>query len=485
MAKKQNKLALWIKKTNFKHGTNATILIVGVITIAVLLNVLVDSFGLKADLTPNQLYSIDKKTEKVLSEMTKDVEIYGLFDETAFRKNDRDKSILEMLEKYTKYGKVSLNYVDPEKDPSLIKTLDPNDLLELAANDFVVKCGTKSKKVPYKSLYKSEFNYETFQTTITGSVAEEKFTGAIKFVTADVTPYVYFLTGHGENDLDKEYTLVKDTLINNNYTVGTLNLLTDGDIPKETEILVMASPKTDITDDERVMIEEYVINGGNLMIMVDALQEDPEFPVLQKLLQLFSLALERDQVKENDSARYLPGNQYTLVPIVADNTVNSVLNPTKFAMILPKSRSIEILKNVKDYVTIVPLLTTSNKAIGEPITEGRKEIDGPLNLAVAVDYNGGYKPAKIVVMGNANYIKDDYVYAYQQYSINAFYFFANSLFWMRNDADTIYITPKSYQMPMLSLTQQQAKTIGIVSIIGLPVIILGIGLIVFLRRRHL
>ncbi|HBN84748.1 MAG TPA: ABC transporter [Clostridiales bacterium] len=485
MANKQNKLASWIKKTNFKHGTNATILIVAVIAIAVLLNVLVDSFGIKADLTPNRLYSIHDRTVEVLSNLNKDVEIYGLFDETTFRQNDRDKSILEMLDKYGKYEHVSLIYVDPERDPALIKTLDPANVLELSANDFVVKSGEKTKKVPYNSLFKSEFNYQTFQTTITGSVAEEKFTGAVKFVTADATPYVYFLTGHGENDLTNEYTLLKDTLENNNYLVGTLNLLTDPDIPDETEILIMASPKTDITDDERVLIEDYVVNGGNLMVMVDALNEDPTFNELNKLLQLFNLAVEYDQVKENDSSRYLPGSQYTLVPIVAKNTINSALNPEKFAMILPKSRSIEILRNEKEYVTTIPLLTTSKQAIGEPISEGRNEIDGPLNLAVAVDYQGGYKPAKIVVMGNANYIKDDYIYAYQQYSINAFYFFANTLFWMRDDADTIYIAAKSYEMPKLALTQQQAKTIGIVSIIVLPVIILGIGLFVFLRRRHL
>jgi hypothetical protein len=53
----KNKFSLWIKKTNFKYGTNATILIVAVITVAVLLNVLVDSFGLKAGLNPVSFFS--------------------------------------------------------------------------------------------------------------------------------------------------------------------------------------------------------------------------------------------------------------------------------------------------------------------------------------------------------------------------------------------------------------------------------------------
>ncbi|NLY98521.1 MAG: hypothetical protein GX082_14085 [Clostridiaceae bacterium] len=481
----KNKFSLWIKKTNFKYGTNATILIVAVITVAVLLNVLVDSFGLKADLTPNKLYSLHKRTVEVLQNLQTDVEIYGLFDETKFRQNDRDKSILEMLERYAKYDHISLIYVDPERDPSLIKTLDPNNLMELRANDFVVKSGGKTKKIEYNSLYKSEFNYQTFQTVITGSQAEEKFTGAIRFVTAEKTPYIYFTTGHGEYDINSDLTVLKGTLENNNYLVGTLNLLTDPQIPEETEILIMASPKKDITDDERVLIEEYIVNGGNFMVMVDALSDDPEFTELNELLAIFNLAVQYNQVREFDTGRYLPSSQYTIVPIVADNTINSPLNPKSFTMIMPKSRSIEILKNVKDYVTTIPLLTTSNSAIGEPISSGRREVEGPLNLAVAVDFQGGYKPAKVVAMGNANYITDNYIYAYQQYSINAFYFFANVLFWMRDDADTIYIAPKSYEIAKLTLTQQQAKTIGIVSIVGLPLIILGAGFIVFLRRRHL
>ena len=39
-------------------------------------------------------------------------------------------------------------------------------------------------------------------------------------------------------------------------------MLTESQIPEETEILIMASPKKDITDDERVLIEEYIVNGG-------------------------------------------------------------------------------------------------------------------------------------------------------------------------------------------------------------------------------
>ncbi len=481
----KNNIKSWMKKTNFKYGTNATILIIAVVTVAILLNVLVDSFGVKADLTPNKLYSIDKKTIDILTALDKDVEIYGLFDEVTFKQNDRDKSILELLEKYTKYGHVTLNYIDPERDPSLIKTLDPNNQLELAANDFVVKSGSKTKKVAYKSLFNTEFNYNTFQTVITGSAAEEKFTGAIRFVTADVTPYVYFLTGHGEYELNSDFTLVKQTLENNNYLTGSLNLITEGAIPAATEILVIASPKRDISEDERLLIEEFVLNGGNLMLMVDALSDDPEMPQIQRLLQNYNLALNYDQVKENDSARHLPGNQFTLIPVVADNTINSALNPSRFTMLLPRSRSIEILKNEKEFMTIISLLYTGNKATGEPITAGNKENMGPLNLAVAVDYKGGYKPAKVVVMGNANYIRDDYVYQYQQYSINAFYFFLNTVFWMRNEADTIYIRPKNYEMPSLTLTQQQAKSIGIVAMVGMPLVILALGFVMFLRRRHL
>ena len=131
-------------------------------------------------------------------------------------------------------------------------------------------------------------------------------------------------------------------------------------------------------------------------------------------------------------------------------------------------------------------MKTSDKAEGEQIdsTKG-PNIPGPLDLAVAVDYKGGSKPAKLLVMGNGDFMSDDALEAYGQYSVNGMYFFLNSLNWMQDKKDEVVITPKTYDTPRLQISALQANIMGLVVVILLPLIILATGMVVFLRRRHL
>ena len=485
-----NKITQNIKKIlnskNLKYGSNSIILIAAVIAIAVILNMLVDLLGVKWDLTPNKLYSISDTTKELLSSLDKDVRIVGLFDETTISSGDRYNDVIQLLESYAKYPRVTVEYIDPDKHPGIIKELDPDNLKDLSFSDFVVMHNGKLKKLEYYDLFKTEFNQMTFGYDLVGTNAEQGFTGAIKYVTADVTPTVYFLEGHEENKVDSDYATLKEYLERNNYDVKSLNLYSEERVPEDAEILVIASPKKDITVSERNMIHEYIKNGGETIFMFDPLETNPEFTEFQKLLGEINISLNYDRVKENDSTRHIPNNSYSLVPNLQSNTINSSLNPSSFVMIMPESRSINILKNEKDYITVTSLLKTSDSAVGEQIDRNQgADIEGPLELAVAVEYVGGFDPAKILVMGNASFMTDSAISRYQNYSINGMYFFLNSLMWMQDKADDFFIAPKSYEMPRLQITASQATITGIAVVVVLPLLILGTGFIVFLRRRHL
>jgi ABC-2 type transport system permease protein len=485
-----NKIINGIKRIlnskKFKYGTNSIILIAVVIAIAVVINMLVGLTGIKWDLTPNKLYSISDTTKEILSSLDKDVEIIGLFDEEKIISGDQYKEVTELLDKYTKYPHIKVKYIDPDRNPGIFKELDPDNLKGLSTSDFVVKHDNKMKKLGYYDLFRTEFNQQTFNYDIIGSNAEQGFTGAIKYVTADVTPTIYFLQGHEENKIESEYETLLQYLERNNYEVMSLNLLSEDKVPEDAEILVVASPKKDINISERNKISDYLKGGGNAIFMFDPLDTDPQFTEFEKLLADYNVSINYDRVKENDSKRHIPNNSYDLVPDLQSNSINSDLNPNSFVMIMPKSRSINILKNVKEYITVTPLLKTSDSAEGEQIDKDKGENNkGPLDLAVAVEYLGGLNPSKILVMGNGSFMSDNAIRRYQNYSINGMYFFLNSMAWMQDKKDEYLIPPKSYSMPGLEISALQAKITGIAVIVVLPLIILSAGMIVFLRRRHL
>ncbi|MDO8686254.1 MAG: GldG family protein [Clostridiales bacterium] len=486
MMNKNNPIVRFFKGKNLKYGANSFILIAVVIALAVVLNLLVGMTGLQLDLSPEKLFSIGDVTKKIVSGMTKDVVIYGLFDDGTITSGSEYSEVTQLLDQYKKYPKVTIVYVDPDKNPGIIKELDPDNLKELAKNDFVVKSGNKMKKLSYYDIFQTEFDQQSFEQYKTGSNAEQAFTGAIKYVTADKTPVIYFTEGHDENKLESDYTTVKSYLERNNYDVKTINLLSLEKIPEDTEILVVASPKKDISVDERDKIEAYFKTGGKALLMFDSLETGALLTEFQKLLLTYNLALNNDMVRENDANRHVPNVDTDLVPIVLNNSINSALDPSNFVMIMPKSRSIQILKNVKEYITTTSLMETSNQAVGEPIiTAGGNTGNGPLTLAAAVEYKGGSKPVKLLVMGNGSFMTDDAINTYQQYSINGLYFFINSLSWLQDKQEETLIAPKLYNNPQISITAAQATITGLSLVIVLPLVILGAGLFVFLRRRHL
>ena len=57
--------------------------------------------------------------------------------------------------------------------------------------------------------------------------------------------------------------------------------------------------------------------------------------------------------------------------------------------------------------------------------------------------------------------------------------------WMIDKKDEIIVPAKNYETNMITITQQQATVIGGALVIIFPLLILGTGLAVFLRRRHL
>lgn len=491
-----NKFVESVKKLlnsrSLKYGSNSVILVAAVVAIAVFINVLVSPAFLdkltgkssfKIDLTPNKLYSIGDTTKTILKGLDKDVEIFGLFDDARVKNDNSLKELTELLEKYSAYPRVKVDYVDIDKKPGFLKDIDADNVIKPEKGDFVFRSGSKIRKVSYYDLYETTFDQYSMQQYKTGTKAEQSFTGAIKYVTADMTPVVYFTEGHDEKSVDKDFTITKEFIERNNYDVKNLNLLTVDKVPEDASVLIVASPQKDLTVDERDRIKEYLRNGGNAIFMFDSLSTDVNFAGFEDVLSNFNVSINYDIVKENDKTRHFPNSQSDLLVLLESNNINTALNPAQFQMIMSKARSVKILKNDKEYISVTPLARTTSKAVGELIDKNRgQDIEGPLNLAVAVENKGWSKPSKVIVMGNSFFLQDNLL---QQGLGSGLYFFLNSLSWMQDKKDDVIIAPKNYTPQRLDINAMQANVTSILVVIVLPLLILGAGTFVWIRRRHL
>ncbi|HEY0751061.1 MAG TPA: gliding motility-associated ABC transporter substrate-binding protein GldG, partial [Chitinophagaceae bacterium] len=99
------------------------------------------------------------------------------------------------------------------------------------------------------------------------ATVEYKFASAIQKVTQQEKPVVAYALGHGEawgfNIDDAVRTLISE------YTFDTINLKQVPYIPAQINALIILKPTQPFSDAEKLKIDQYVMNGGKVMWMID------------------------------------------------------------------------------------------------------------------------------------------------------------------------------------------------------------------------
>jgi ABC-2 type transport system permease protein len=104
--------------------------------------------------------------------------------------------------------------------------------------------------------------YNTVEATL-----EYKFASAIEKIISDERPVVAYALGHGEmwgyNVDDAVKTLISD------YHFDTINIKTAPNIPPGINALVILKPTLPFSDEDKLKIDQYVMNGGKIFWMID------------------------------------------------------------------------------------------------------------------------------------------------------------------------------------------------------------------------
>ena len=468
-------------KRSLKYGSNSLILTAIVVAIAVVINLLVGMGDLKWDLTADKLYSLSNESKIILKDIKKEVTIYGLFDDGMIPGGTEYKDLINLLGEYKSFG-IKVTYVDPDKDPGTITTLDKDKTKGIVKGDFVVKSGNKVKKLNAQELYgQVDPQYPQYGRLYK---AEPLITGAIKFVTADVTPIAYFVEGHSESSLTSELTQVKAALENNNLEVKSLSLLSEGKIPADCKLLVFASPKKDLSESEKIKVDAYLKTKGKAVFLFDAVETSDKFVNFEDVLANFNIGINYDKVKEMDTNRHLPSDEYAILALLEQNEINKAFNASDYPVFFPDSRSLSILKNAKEWLKTTTLIKTSEKAISSSIVDQGATAQGPFDLAIASEISGS---SKVLAFGNGTFLTDAALSSqYSTYFSNgANYFLSTVVNWMQDKTDETTVDSKLVSTKTLTTTAGQTQIITIVLVGVLPILIIGYGLIVWSRRRHL
>ena len=469
-----------INKKTLKNGSYSVVLSVIFVVIIVVVNLIVDAFPstyTELDVSDQQLFSIGDQTKDFLKELDKDVTIYQIA-----QSGSEDEVVSKLLKKYEEASDhIKVETKDPVVNPKFTSEYTDE---EVSSNSLIVVCGDRSKIVDYNNIYESSMDYTTYSYTTSGFDGEGQITSAISYVTSDNLPVLYTLDGHGEKSLDS--TLQED-IEKANIEIKSLNLLTEESVPEDADCLMINSPSTDISEDERDAIIEYLENGGKAMIFSDYTEESMDN--FDAVLENYGVERVDGIVIEGDAQHYAMQMPYYLLPDVSSAEAVSDFSSQGYFVLAPYAQGIRQLDNVRDTLTIESLLTTSDEAYSktdlntETLEKTDEDIDGPFDIGVSITEEvDDDKTTQIVYYSTAN-LMDSQIN--QMVAGGNEQMITESLNWMcsTDEASTISIPSKSLEVSYLTVTAYDAAYWKICVMGLIPGVFLVVGFVVWLKRR--
>ena len=480
-----------IKSRKLKYGNIATlfsiIFIIAVILINIFIGYMTERFVLEVDLTNERLFEISEDTKEVLADLDEQIIITVLADETDYRDStELLTNIYETLQRYEALAgdKITVRYINPNLNPKKVEQY--NVLCNVVSNDIIVESNKRYKRLSPSNLYSAETD-DDGTTYYVGLRAEQRLTSSILFVTSDVISKAAYIRGHNEGYSIDEL----DTLLNYaNYEVDSLRLATE-DIPEDVTLIIIDAPAQDFTTIETAKLDDFFANGGDAIIALS--------PNVTEELTNLSLLFEEWGVKYShelvfDSAQSISGYPMWVVPNVHTfEGITANLNIRNQWPVVIAALPIEITGTQTGSDTVTTLMSTSSTSYGKNIdaltsvydkTEG--DVDGPFNLMVlserfVSDKNLNYVRSSIIfcsagmmtdsILSESAYLNRDYMGACLNY--------------VAEYTDGVIIADKNFASISLTILKWQANLVLWLVVLGIPCLIIIMGIVVWARRRHL
>lgn len=464
------------KKYKLVSSAIIAMAVVLVIVVNVFVSVLNSKLPLKIDLTSNKMYELSIKTKEYLENYDTPVDIYILAGET-----EQDNNIREVLDKYSAANKnINVTNINMTSNPTFGKKY-VKDGKSLQLNSVIIDSGDKFKTYTMTELY--GVNAQTGQYTSLN--AENKITSALKYVSSEIQQKAYFIKGHNENAFDG----AKTKLESENFEIGEVNTLTN-EIPPDVDMLILAKPTADFSKDEITKIDDYLQKGGNMQIYLDVDSKNLS-NLYDYLKSSWGIGVSDSIVIETDTSKSvsLSGSSMSLVVpnIKPYEFTNSIIDNQRTLAYFPYSRLTTQEFETNGDISVMPVLTSSEKAYTTTNYENVSKVGGEQDGEYAVsELSVDAKHASsIYVSGNTMLLTIDESTLTNNYGLANYDYFMNLTNFMLDNEESFSVDEKTLVNNVITLSDLGQKIIFMVVVIIMPVTVLIIGLIIWIKRRNL
>ncbi len=494
----------------FRYGSMATAVTAVVAVLVVVLNVVVsllaDRFPINIDLTQNKLFSLSDNSVAIAKSIDKDVQVIVFGSEDLYKNPNLDaqyyqlealyKEIYKALQQYTSYsgGKVTVKYEDLNLNPQLATQYNK---YEVTSGDILLLCGDRYQKVSFNDMFEISGDGYTQAQTVSSKV-EVTLASRIKNVMRDTVQVITAFVGHEEDE--NTVSALKSIYEANGYDFKELNLASSEEIDAGTVAGLIVGPTKDFTADEIERLQKWLDNDGkldrNLMVFAD-FQADCKN--LYEFLNVeYGLEVTDNLVMETSLTRTFRYSGYYPYADTADTDFTKDLSGSA-NVLTPLTRQIVTHKenNSENSLYNVPIITFPESAklmkIKDATDENASSEDDKSFAADAYPINGMAASVKWTYVDNeqvkTNVIlsgSTQMILAASQANVKNENVLMSALGAMTGVVDDINVSTKSLERDTITFSDSTTLIVGLgVFTVGIPVIILIICLVVFLKRRHL
>lgn len=481
-----DKIKRLFKTKGTKHGAYSVGVTAAVVAIVVVLNLIIGQLPEKyrsIDVSNTKIYEISDTSKTLLKNLDQKITMKVLANE-----EEADERIRTFLSKYSGLSKnISVEWIDPVLHPSV---LEENDASE---NTIIVSCEEtgKTTTVAFRDMIVTDM----YSYYYTGTASESEFdgegqlTGAVNYVVNDAGQQVYRTIGHGEAALSSTIT---DLMNKNNYQVEEWNLLMEGSVPEDCELLLINAPTKDLTEEERTAIETYLGQGGDVMLLLGE-KNAAEMPNFAALMKTYGMEPADGYIA--DPERCYQGNYYYLFPqlSLSDEMADGISSEM---VLVINAHGFTVTDAARDTITTTAFMNSSDHAYA--ITE-EKQTEGSYALgAVAVETiedetesesteksetteDSETKESRFTVISAGSLIDSQITDTFT--TLENTTIFMNAVTANFDGVENLSIEPKS-----LSIEYNTVQHIGVFSLLvifGIPVLILVVGFVVWFKRRKM
>ena len=519
-----------------RYGANTILMILAFLSIVAILNFVAFDNPARLDVTSTRQFTLAPRTVEILQNLEQDIEAIAFFDESDEIQEESLEAVENMLHAFAiNSDRFSYDVINLDVEPARARDYGVNQHGQVAFvnSDPPDGDGRPKFEVVFGAIHipgdptvgqKDQFFANPDFDQQTGQIIEsdrnsleQRFVTPLLQVSGSGQKTVYFLTGHGERDTlsttdEMGYFLAAETLRAEGYGIETLDLQTKTLVPGQTgetegesldenevspTLIVVAGPQKNLLPNEEEILNQYLKDGGRLLLLLD-----PETPdSFRAFLEKWGLSLGQGNIIDQEEfigeertpfiSRYNPDIPLTealgrtffpgVTSITATEEIPSVqiegqeVPLVELSVLAATSNNSWLIEDTnrtdpdEDIDTRGPLFTVvladaygTKGAIGEELPDNREDLD----------------KASFVVIGDSDFANNEHFDSAGNGDL-----FLNSANFLVGDVSLINIRPRLQARDELLATPNEFNVIRYTSWFLLPILMAMAGVFVWWTRR--